>query len=101
MVKNKLKEMLLKFQPESRTRNSATQDRADSPQMVIPTVLASCCETIWFPRGMANADKPHLTASLWYEVNFLKSRQMATRFLKISSNGNKIFKNLVKWQQDF
>ena len=26
---------------------------------------------------------------------------MATRFLKISSNGNKIFKNLVKWQQDF
>merc|ERR1712223_2024344 len=24
-----------------------------------------CCETIWFPRGMGNADKPHLTASLW------------------------------------
>merc|ERR1719369_571617 len=53
------------LQPESRTRNSTTQDRADSPQMVIPTVLASCCETIWFPRRMANADKPHLTASLW------------------------------------
>ena len=26
---------------------------------------------------------------------------MATRFLKILSNGNKIFKNVVKWQQDF
>ncbi len=49
--------------PESRTRHGS-QDRADSPQMVIPTVLASCCETIWFPR-QANADKPHLTASLW------------------------------------
>ena len=46
-----------------------------------------------------------------WQQDFLKSRQMATRFLKISSNGNKIkreissngnkiFKNLVKWQQD-
>ena len=26
---------------------------------------------------------------------------MATLFLKMLSNGNKIFKNLVKWQQDF
>ena len=26
---------------------------------------------------------------------------MATKFLKISSNGNKILKNFVKWQQDF
>ena len=49
--------------PESRPRHGS-QDRAESPQTVIPTVLASCCETIWFPR-MANADKPHLTASLW------------------------------------
>ena len=32
----------------------------------------------------------------WQE-NFQKSREMATKFLKISSNGNKIFKNLVKW----
>ena len=30
----------------------------------LPTVLASCCETIWFPR-QTNRDKPHLTASLW------------------------------------
>ena len=30
----------------------------------MPTVLASCCETIWFPRR-TNPDKPHLTASLW------------------------------------
>ena len=30
----------------------------------MPTVLASCCETIWFPRDM-DPDKPHLTASLW------------------------------------
>ena len=34
-----------------------------NPQMM-PTVLASCCETIWFPRDM-DPDKPHLTASLW------------------------------------
>ena len=31
---------------------------------MMPTVLASCCETIWFPRDM-DPDKPHLTASLW------------------------------------
>lgn len=38
----------------------------DSPssQISLPTVLASGCETIWFPRE-ANQEKPHLTASLW------------------------------------
>jgi len=38
----------------------------DSPsQMALPTVLASGCETIWFPRAAGHTDKPHLTASLW------------------------------------
>ncbi len=41
-----------------------TSDGRESPQMTLPTVLASCCETIWFPRR-TNPDKPHLTASLW------------------------------------
>ena len=36
-----------------------------------------------------------------WQQDFLKSRQMATRFLKILSNGSKIFENLVKWQQDY
>lgn len=53
------------LQPEARPRHgSQSSDRSDSPQMTIPTVLASCCETIWFPRT-TNVDKPHLTASLW------------------------------------
>lgn len=30
----------------------------------LPTVLASNCETIWFPR-LTNLKKPHLTGSLW------------------------------------
>ena len=34
-------------------------------------------------------------------LNFLNSCQMAKRFLKVSSNGNKSFKYLVKRQQDF
>ena len=32
--------------------------------MALPTVLATGCETIWFPRT-TNDEKPHLTASLW------------------------------------
>lgn len=54
------------LQPEShRSRHGSQDQRSDSPnQMVIPTVLASCCETIWFPRE-TNVEKPHLTASLW------------------------------------
>ena len=39
------------IQPESRPRHgSQNGERSDSPQLTIPTVLASCCETIWFPR---------------------------------------------------
>jgi hypothetical protein len=53
------------LQPETRPRHgSQSGERSDSPQMTIPTVLATNCETIWFPR-MTNIDKPHLTASLW------------------------------------
>ena len=36
----------------------------DCYSQMMPTILASCCETIWFPREM-DPDKPHLTASLW------------------------------------
>ena len=52
------------LQSETQRLRHGSQDRSDSPQMVIPTVLATCCETIWFPRS-TNIDKPHLTASLW------------------------------------
>ena len=45
---------------------SMVQTGRESPsrQLSLPTVLASGCETIWFPR-VTNEEKPHLTASLW------------------------------------
>ena len=46
--------------------NGMSQTGRESPskQLSLPTVLASGCETIWFPRD-TNEEKPHLTASLW------------------------------------
>ena len=41
-----------------------TGRESPSGQLSLPTVLASGCETIWFPR-VTNEEKPHLTASLW------------------------------------
>ena len=40
------------IQPDSSRPRHGSQsgERSDSPQMTIPTVLASSCETIWFPR---------------------------------------------------
>ena len=40
------------------------RDGRESPQMTLPTVLASGCEMIWFPKT-ANIDKPHLTWSVF------------------------------------
>lgn len=42
--------------------NSTVTLDGNSPSL--PTVLASNCETIWFPR-LTNLKKPHLTGSLW------------------------------------
>ncbi len=47
------------------TEAKLSEDGTEQEQkMMLPTVLASGCETIWFPREM-DPDKPHLTASLW------------------------------------
>jgi hypothetical protein len=42
----------------------AHEGKIHSLRQTLPTVLASCCESIWFPRA-TNPEKPHLTASLW------------------------------------
>ncbi|XP_059078421.1 guanine nucleotide exchange factor subunit Rich-like [Tigriopus californicus] len=52
---------VIMIQSDYLNNSSATLD-GNSPSL--PTVLASNCETIWFPR-LTNLKKPHLTGSLW------------------------------------
>lgn len=60
--------MIQQQQPQnemSRDGSGLPEGRDSPSQMALPTVLASGCETIWFPRAAGHTDKPHLTASLW------------------------------------